>query len=428
MPRKSTAARTATSLPHSGNVAVFELNNGVRIMAYENFSTPSVIVSGFLHAGARDEGSAAGLAGFTTDCMMRGTRSHNYEAIFEQSEAVGASLSVSSGVFTSGFYSKSLAEDLPMMLDLLAEVLREPTFPEAEIERERSEWLTELQERSNSTRAMSSLAFYTAAYPETHPFHRSVNGYPETARTITRDDVARFHREFFAPAGLTVVVVGAVHANEARDRVAAAFGDWSATRPQRAELPPVPALQGHFRKHITMAGKSQTNVLLGHPALPTTHPDWLSCALMNSILGQFGMYGRLGESVRKEEGLVYYIGSHFDGGMAEGAWTLSAGTNPDTVDRVVDIAVREMRRIRDRKVTARELEDNQRYFIGSLPLQMETNEGIAGQIISMARYNRPLDHLLTYPERVRAVTTADVQAAARRWLHPDDYVLITAGK
>jgi len=339
-----------------------------------------------------------------------------------------SALSFSSGVFNTGFFAKSLAEDLPMMLDLLAEALRQPTFPADEIERERGEWLTSLQERSNSTRSRASLAFYEAAYPESHPFHYSSNGYHETARRITRDDVVRFHREHFAPQGMNIVVVGAVRATEVRDRIAAAFGDWTATRPQRPPTPTAPALTQRFRSHITMPGKSQTALLLGHPALPTTHPDWLRCALMNSILGVFGMYGRLGESVRKEEGLVYYIGTHFDGGIANGAWTLSAGTNPDTVDRVVEIAVAEIHRIRDRKVSARELEDNQRYFIGSLPLQMETNEGIAGQLTSMARYGRPLDHLLTWPERVRAVTTTEIREAARTWLNPDAFVLITAGK
>jgi zinc protease len=408
---------------------VFDLANGIRIYAYENFASPAVVVSGFLRAGAADEPREfAGLAGFVADCLTRGTRSYSYTELFERTEAVGATLSFSSGVFNTGFFAKSLAEDLPMMLNLLAEALREPTFPPDELERERGEWLTSLQERSNSTRSMASLAFYEAAYPEAHPFHYSSNGYPHTARRITRDDVVRFHRDYFAPANMNIVVVGAVRATEARDRIAAAFGDWSATRPPLAPTPAAPPLTQSFRRHITMPGKSQTTVLLGHPALPATHPDWLRCSLMNSILGVFGMYGRLGESVRKEEGLVYSIGSHFDGGTLNGAWTLSAGTNPDTVDRVVAIALAEMRRIRDRKVSARELEDNQRYFVGSLPLQMETNEGIAGQLTSMARYGRPLDHLLTWPDRVRAVTTADVREAARTWLNPDAFVLITAGR
>jgi zinc protease len=184
---------------------------------------------------------------------------------------------------------------------------------------------------------------------------------------------------------------------------------------------------GPQRKHISMPGKSQSSVLLGYPGASQLDPDWVSCSLMNSILGQFGMYGRLGERVRKEEGLVYYIGSRFEGGTMPGPWLISAGTNPDSVDRVIEIARAEMRRMRDRNVHAMELEDNKRFFTGVLPLQMETNEGIAGQIVNMLRYKRPLDHLLTYAERINAVTVADIRAAARKWLDPDNFVLVTAG-
>jgi zinc protease len=139
------------------------------------------------------------------------------------------------------------------------------------------------------------------------------------------------------------------------------------------------------------------------------------------------MYGRLGESVRKEEGLVYYIGSRFEGGPGPGAWTISAGTNPNTVNQVVDISVAEVRRIRERKVKQTELDDNQSYFVGSLPLQMETNEGIASNIANMVRYELGLDYLLHYSERVHSVTLADVRAAAQKWLDPENFVLTTAG-
>jgi zinc protease len=422
------SARAAPSLPHSGNIAQFELNNGIRIYAYENFSSPAVVINGFYNSGAADEPrDKAGLAGFATDCLMRGTRRYNYESIFELTESVGANLHISSGVFTSGMFGKSLAEDLPLILDLLADALREPTFPEGEVEKERGEWLTGLQERSNNTRAMSGLAFYELAYPTEHPFHYSSDGYPETARAITRDDVAEFHRANVTPQNMSFVVTGAVKAEEARDRIAGVFGDWHGTRPERPEPPVAPKVLGRHRKHVTMPGKSQSNLLLGYPAASHTDPDWLTCALMNSILGQFGMYGRLGDSVRKEEGLVYYIGSRFEGGLVPGPWSLYAGTNPNTIDRVLEIALNEMRRMRDKRVSPAELEDNKRYFTGIMPLQMETNEGIAGQILNMVRYNRGLDYLLTYPDRVNAVTVRDVQESARKWLDPDNYVLITAG-
>jgi zinc protease len=148
---------------------------------------------------------------------------------------------------------------------------------------------------------------------------------------------------------------------------------------------------------------------------------------MNSVLGQFGMYGRLGESVRKYEGLVYYIGSRFDGGVHAGPWSLYAGTNPNTIDRVVELSLVEMKRIRDKKIKTSELEDNQRYFTGVMPLQMETNEGIAGQILNMVRYKRGFDWLKNYPDKVNAVTLSDVQRVAQKWLDTENYVLVTAG-
>ena len=420
---------TATgSLPCAANIAQFELANGVRIFVYENFNSPAVVINGYLLNGALDETrEKAGLAGFVTDCLMRGTQQFSYEQIFEQTEAIGASLNVSSGMYTTGFSGKSLAEDLPFMMALLAEVLRRPTFPQAEVEKERAEWLTGLQERENNTGARCSLAFRGLCYPKAHPMSWSSDGYIETARAITLDELHTFHQTYYAPQGMVIAVVGAVKAARVRDQVAAMFGDWATTRPPQTSLPPAPAIKKMARKHVKMPGKMQSNFMLGFPALPQTHPDWIACQLMDSILGQFGMYGRLGDSVRKEEGLVYYIGSRFDGGLAQGPWYVYAGTNPRTIDRVVSIALTEVQRMMEKKVTPTELRENKSFFIGSIPLQMETNEGIAGQIVSMLRYGRGLDYLLEYPERVNAITTADVQRVAQTWLNTEQYVLATAG-
>lgn len=438
---RSRARSHPVSVPCAANIAQDVLSNGIRVFAYENFASPAVVVSGYLIAGARDEapagvpGSAAlgdgpnraGLAGFVADCLMRGAGAFTYQQIFEQIESTGAALSVSGGMHTTGFHIRSLAEDLPLMLDLLGDVLMRPAFPEAEIEKERGEWLTSLEERANSARAMAGLAFHELCYPEGHPYHYSIDGYPETARAITRDDLVQFHRTYFAPQGMVVVIVGAVRATEAHALVQRVFGDWQATRPPRPDMPPAPKIQGRPRRHVAMSGKAQTSLMLGFPGPSRYDPDWIALALMNSILGQFGMYGRLGESVRKDHGLVYYIGSRFEGGIGPGAWHIHAGVNPRLVERVVDIALAEVRRIRERRVRPQELRDNQSWFIGSLPLQMETSEGIAQQIVTLARYDLGLDYLLRYPDLVRAVTAADIQAVARKWLDPDNFVMATAG-
>ena len=427
MPKNRTR-KTSASLPCSANIAQFRLDNGIRLYVYENFASPAIVMNGYLIAGARDETpDKAGLASFTVECLMRGSEHYTYEQVFEETESIGASLSISSGMHTTGFFAKSLAEDMPLMCDLLSDVLRRPTFPAEELEKERNEWFTGLEERANSTRAMTGLTFSELCYPDNHPYHYSTDGTTETARAIARGDVVNFHRDYISPQDMAVCVVGAVDAAAARDRLEAAFGDWHSTRPARAALPPVPRISGRPSRHTPMAGKSQTNLMWGYPGPSRLEPDWISCSLMNSILGQFGMYGRLGERVRKEEGLVYYIGSRFEGGIGPGAWYIHAGTNPKTVERVVDISVDEVRRIQRRKVTAQELEDNKSYFTGVLPLQMESNEGMAGQIINMVRYDLGLDYLLHYPQLINAITLDDIRASAQKWLDPENFVLTSAG-
>lgn len=425
------AGRTSSgpSLPHSGNVAQAALDNGIRVYAYENFASPAVVMSGILQVGARDETpERAGLAGFVADCLSRGTQKYNYEKLFELPESIGAGVGVSGAMHTSSFYAKSLSEDMPLMLELLGEMLMRPTFPKAQLEKERAEWLSALEERQNSAGAMCGLAFNELCYPEGHPYRRDEEGYIASVRAITRKDVVDFHKTFYSPRGLSLVVVGAVKAAEAFERVAAALGGWRSERPLRAAFPITPKLQGQPARHVTMPGKTQTSVTMGLPSLARNHPDWRACVIMNSILGQFGMYGRLGQSARKEEGLVYSIGSSFAGGpVAGGAWTLSAGTRPGTVARVIEIARAEVRRIQDKKVTPRELADNKSYFIGSLPLSMETNEGIAGQIMNMVRYDLGLDYLLSYPDVVNAITLDDIQRVAQTWLDADNFALATAG-
>lgn len=436
MPRPTAKATQrdarSLSLPHSKNIACFELRNGICVYVYENHASPTAVVSGYLVAGALDEPrdptpAKAGLAGFVADCLTRGTRRYTYEQIYEQVESVGASLSIHGGMFTTGFFAKSLAEDLPLMFELLSEAIRSPTFPEAEVEKERAEWLTGLHERMNSTRAMCGLAFNELCYPPGHPYHYSTEGYPESARAISLDDLRRFHATYYAPADMVIVIVGAVKAGQAGDWAAAHFGDWAAARPIRQVNLEAPRIVGQHRRHVPMPGKSQTNLALGFPGPSQLDPRWLTYAMMNSILGQFGMDGRLGERVRKHEGLVYSIGSRFEGGFGPGPWIAYAGTTPAALDRVVAIVLAEMRRMRERKVRPAELEDNKAYFTGSLPLQMETNEGIAGQILNMVRYRRGLDWLLEYRDRVQAITAADIQAAAQQWLDPDNFVLATAG-
>lgn len=416
------------SLPGPETITRRELSNGIVVLIYENNTSPSVVVDADLRAGALWESRAqAGLAGFTASALMRGTERNTFSEIYEAIESVGASLGMSGGTHTSGFYGKALAEDLSLLLGLAADALRRPTFPADQVERLRGELLTRLGIRANNTRARAEEAFYEAAYPG-HPYAVDEDGYPETIQAITRDDLAAFHRRHFGPRGMILTVVGAVRASEVLELAERCFGDWAnPDQPPEPALPAVMPPPTAMVRRVVLPGKIQSDVVLGAPGPARRHPQFLAARLANNILGVFGMGGRIGYHVREKGGMAYYAATALDGGLGPGPWRAYAGVNPKNVDKAVELMRREIRKFTTRKVTAEELEDNKANFLGRLPFGLETNEGLAGNVGSLELYQLGLDYLQRYPSMIQAISRDEIQAVAGEFLSADNYVLAIAG-
>lgn len=416
------------SIPGPSEIRRQELPNGIVVLVRENHASPSVVVSGQLTVGSYDEtDDRAGLAAFTASALARGTARRTFDQIYDEVESVGASFGISAGIHHTGFGAKSLAEDLAMVFDVLADVLRNPTFPPAEVEKLRGEILTDFEERAQDTRRMAALTFRQLAYPEGHPYRRSRAGYAETIAGLTRDDLVAFYQGGYSPSGMVVVIVGAVETKRAVAQVEAAFGDWDGTVYPRRPLPPVPQLGQVRKQHVQIPGKTQSDVVLGYPGPARTDPAFLDAMMCNTILGVFGMMGRLGEKVRDEQGLAYYSYSQIEGGPGPGPWTVIAGVSPASVEQALESIRAEIRRISREPVAGEELADSQAFLVGSLPLRLETNEGVARAILEMERYELGLDYLQRYGDLIREITPERVLAAARRWLDPDAYALAVAG-
>ncbi len=416
------------SIPGPHDIARYELPNGVVVLIRENHTSPSVVMKGYLGVGACDEPpEKAGLAAFTADALMRGTTNRTFEQIYEELESVGASVGVSGGTHITGFGTKSLVEDLPLVLDILADVLRHPTFPPHEVEKLRGEILTDLEERAHDTQRMANLVFHELAYPAGHPYARSITGYTETISAIARDDLEAFYNGGYGARGMVIVVVGAVPISDALAQIEEAFGDWEGCTYERPPLPQVARIAEVRQRAVAVPGKTQSDLVLGYPGPSRASPDFLDAVVCNSILGVFGLMGRLGDNVRDEQGLAYYSFSRVDGGAGPGPWRVVAGVNPANVERAVASIRDEIRRMCEEPVGEEELADNQAFITGSLPLQLETNEGVARSILNMERYNLGLDYLQRYKGLIDEVTIERVQAVARRWLDPDAYALAIAG-
>ena len=418
----------ANSLLDPETIARRLLPNGMTALARENTTSPTASVIGLLSAGSvTEEAEQAGLAGFVADMLMRGTEQRSFAQINETVESVGASIDVSGGRHATSFSGKSLAEDMPLILDTLADVLGAPTFPSDHVERLRGQVLTGIEERENDTRSMAGLTFRELAYPD-HPYGRALGGYRHTVTTFTREEMSDFYGRFYSPQGAVVVLVGAIEAGAALDLLENAFGSWTPEAGEtRASLPPIPPLDDVRRRDVTMSGKIQSDIVLGAPALSRRDPDYFPALVANTVLGRFGMMGRLGSNVREKQGLAYYSFSALEAGHGPGPWSAIAGVNPDNVERALTAILQEIGRLRDEAVPDDELNDVKGFLTGSLPLRLETNAGVANALIDMEWFDLGLDYVQHYPNLINTVTPEQIMAATQKYLDPEAYVLAIAG-
>jgi zinc protease len=416
------------SLPGPDDITRVELPNGIVVLARPNFDSPSIVLHGYLPAGSLfDPDEKLGLADFTALALMRGTQRRSFQQIFDALESVGAGLGIDGGTHTAGFSGRALAEDMNLLLEMLAEVLRLPTFPIEHIERLRAHLMTSLAIRAQDTAEMASLAFDKLLYPG-HPYSRPEDGYPETIQAITRDDLSDFHHTHYGPRGMVIAIVGAVEPASAVEGIARVLGDWSnPLQPEPPALPSVFPLKATIRQQVHIPGKSQADIILGAIGPQRTSPDFLAASLGNSVLGQFGLFGRIGQAVRDEAGLAYYASSSLSGGIGPGPWMVSAGVDPDNLEQAIELIRIEIARFVTEPVSIEELQDSQANFTGRLPLSLESNSGVVGALLNLERYALGLDYYRRYPDLIAAITPAEVLEAARRYLHPDRLAIATAG-
>jgi zinc protease len=426
--KTSINSQTLTSLPGPDDITRAVLSNGITVLARANFNSPSIVISGYLHAGSLFEADPkAGLAGFTASALMRGTEKRDFQEIYEALESAGASLGYNGGTHTTAFGGKALSEDLELLLNVLSETLRHPTFPQDQVERLRAQLMTSLAIRAQDTSQMAHLTFDQIIY-KGHPYSRSEDGYPETVGTITRDDLAEFHNLHYGPCGMVVSIVGAIEPDQAVKIVGETLGDWeNPQQPIPPELPPVTPLSQLRTEKVTIEGKIQADIFLGTPGPKRRSPDFLIAALGNNILGQFGMMGRIGDTVRKQAGLAYYAFSSVSGGVGPGAWYVSAGVNPANIDTAIGLIQKEITRFVNEKVTDEELADSKTNFIGRLPLSLETNHGVVNALINLEKFELGLDYYEHYAEFVQAITAGEILETAQRYLDPDRLGIAVAG-
>lgn len=403
------------------------LDNGVVVLAKETHTTPAVTILVGVRAGAfYDPDGREGTAALTARVLDRGTERQSAVEIADELDGRGASLSVMAGRHQVTISATCLSEDFESTFRMVADVIRRPLFDAREVEHRRAELQTAILQDEDDPASVAVDVIMGRLYPH-HPYGRRPRGTMQTVNAITRDDIVRFHRRWFTPAGTTVVVVGDVPSSEVVRAAAREFDSWAAPREDERALPTVPAGTTRDVAIVPMMNKAQADIAYAFVGVRRSDPDYYSAWVMNNALGQYALGGRLGDSIRERQGMAYYVYSSLDATLAEGPLMIRAGVSGPDVARAIASVDHELQLVRDEGLTTKELDESKRYLSGSIPRQLETNGRIAGFLLSAEFHRLGEDYDARLPSLIDAVTLDDVNQVARQLLDPARAAIVVAG-
>lgn len=402
------------------------LENGLTLLIVERHAHPTVSVQCWLPSGAaHDPSGRSGLANFTAMMLKEGTKSRSSDEIAEAVDFIGASLGAGADLDGTTVSLSVLSQDLGQGIDLLADVVRRPVFPEKDLERVRGLIWSALQAEKDQPGSVADRAFRRLVYGD-HPYARQAEGDEAGVPKIARKDLEEFYAAHYGPSSAVIAVVGDVRAEDLIAQIEERFADWKGG-PMAARLPEVPAATDGVRLCLIDKPLTQASLILGHLGIPRKHPDFFAVRLMNDILGGGALVSRLSENIRESKGLAYDISSSFDAPLHAGTFRVSMQTKCESTNESLRSILQELRLMRDGGVTEQELLDSKSFFTGVFPLTQEQNSGVAGQLLTIEMHDLGLDYFERYPERVLAVTREEVQRAAREYLRPERVQVVVVG-
>ena len=404
------------------------LKNGLQVVLLPMHKVPTfniqlVVMSG----GLSDEPDYRGLSSFTASLLREGTKTRSSKDIAEQTDALGATLTATSGLssLTSVVSTSGLIENLDQTLDLFADVIRNPTFPQAEVDKYKTRTLAQLQFQRSIPQFLAAEQFSKAIYGANHP--ASLVAPPaESIKKLTSKDLAEFHSTYYRPNNAILAIVGDVTMKEIMPKLEKAFGDWQKGDVPAATIPPAPAQSESRIYLIDRPGSVQTVLQLGTLGIERTSPDYFSVLLADRVLGG-GPSGRLFLNLREDKGYTYGAYSNFGGSKFRGTWVSQSEVRTDVTEGAMKEFMYELNRLRNETVPAEELENAKRAIIGSFALSLEQPATLLQNIVTQKIYNLPADYWDTYPQKVAAITPADVQNAAKKYLDMSHLQVVAVG-
>jgi len=403
-------------------------DNGAVFLGKRTSTTPAVTISLALKAGSIcDPDDAVGATWLLSRVIDRGTASRSASDIADELDNRGITLTIAVTRHVFSLTCTCLAEDFDPVLTLLGDIVMQPSLPAEEIAVRKGEVVTAIRQDQDSPAVRATESLMALLYPTGHPYGRPTKGTVEGVEALTRERLAALHAARFAPSELSAVVVGDVAVARAEALAASVFGGWHRPRPAPIPLASPPIATTRRRLVIPMMNKAQADIAYGLTTIRRADPAHEALRLMNNVLGQYSLGGRLGDSIRERQGMAYYVSSAVDPNVVEGPFAIRAGVSAANVDRAVASIDEELVRLVEDGVTEKELNDSRTYMIGSQPRALETNAAIATFLQTAEFFDLGVDYDVRLPDLLSAVTLDEVNAIARRVIDSTRAAVVVAG-
>ena len=404
------------------------LDNGLTVLSKWTPVTPAVTIHASIRAGAAfDPPELSGVAHFLSKTIDRGTVSRSADQIAEALDNRGVSLATTVTRQAVSLTCTCLVEDFDDVLSQLADIITRPAFPVAEVDSRRSEVITLIRQDEDNPAAVAVDGLMDVLYGSAHPYGRKLRGTVESAERIDGAVLRAFHQTHVTPATTSLAIVGDIAPERAKDAAADAFLDWTASSGPDIVAGSPPPVGGRRVRVIPMMNKAQADIAYGFTSIARNDPAYYAYWLMNHIMGQYSMGGRLGDSIRERQGMAYYVYSSLDANRLPGPLMVRAGVSAANVARAVASIDAELTSLVNDGPTEQELTESKQYLIGSLPRTLETNADIAAFLQSVEFFGLGLDYDVRVAGLLQAVTREQVHEAARRAVDPSKATVVVAG-
>jgi len=424
------SVRPTPGAPRAYRFPAFEsvtLPNGLRVVVAPQRKLPLVTVLALVDAGSvADPVGQEGVAQLTASLLTEGTGDLTGAALAERVELMGSSLDSGADWDSSVVKLTTLSSRLPEAISVLARVLTEPTLPDDEFQRLRTERLADLLQQRSEPRSLADEAFAQVIYAPAARYAKPDGGTEQSVRALTLDQLRAFHADRYSPVVTTVVLVGDVSVDDGVALVTHVLGSWTGTRPADSPAPDTTRSVPRGVRIVRKADAPQSELRVGHVGPLRLTPEYFPLVLCNAILG--GLFSsRLNLNLREEHAYTYGAHSGFDWRRWAGPFSMDAAVQSDVTAKAVREILTEFEKMRAEPVTTSELSLAQSYLDGVFPIRFETTRAIASALASQSIFGLPADYYDTYRDNIRAVTADQILAVAQTHLHPSRLQVVAVG-